>query len=46
MKKLISVIAILGIILLGGFYFLLSQTSPDKAPKGEIIIDVTPKSDT
>ena len=44
MKKLITALVVISIIVLGGFFVLLSQTGPEKAPKGEVIVDITPKS--
>lgn len=45
MKKLITALVIIALIALGGFFVLLSQTGPEKAPKGEVIVDITPKPD-
>lgn len=45
MKKLITALVVIALIALGGFFLLLSQTGPKKAPKGEVIVDITPKPD-
>ena len=43
MKKLILTLGVLGLIFVGGFMFLLTQTTPDKAPSDPVVIDLTDK---
>ena len=40
MKKVTILLGILALILIGGFIFLLSQSSPDKAPQDEVITEI------
>ena len=41
MKKLITAVVVLGLIFAGGFFILLSQTGPDKAPQDIVTVDLT-----
>lgn len=45
MKKLITALVVIALMVLGGFFVLLSQSGPEKAPQGEVIVDITPKPD-
>ncbi len=41
MKKLITAVIVLSLIFAGGFFLLLTQASPSKAPTETVIIDLT-----
>lgn len=43
MKKLIVTLGLLGLLAVGGFMFLLSQTAPEKAPSNPVEVDLTEK---
>lgn len=40
MKKLAVILTSLAVILLGGFFWLLSQSGPDHAPTAVTVIDL------
>lgn len=44
MKKALLALVLFAIIVAGGFMLLLSQSSPDNAPRGEVITDITPET--
>ena len=41
MKKLILTLTVIGLLAIGGFILLLSQTTADNAPSGPVITDLT-----